>query len=435
MAAESLALNPCYLTDIELQRLHRRFGHPSVHRLHQLLERSGHNVELQALQYLTKYCEHCQKYSRSPGRFAFTLKDDLDFNYNVIIDIMYIEGKPVLHLVDEATRFQAGRWLKNVFAQNVWNQLCLCWIDTYLGPPDLVTADAGKQFMAKEFKQYAANIGIIVKNAPVEAHHSIGMVEYYHGPLRRVYSIITTEIPGIEPDSALQMSFKAINDSVGPNGLVPTLLVFGAYPRMTESDAPSPSITQRAMVMRKAMDEVRKCTASRQVNDALNTWNGPSTTAVHDLPINSPVLVYQERNVGQSGEWKGPYNLLSIQGESVIIELPYGPTKFRSTSIKPYFIDNQEPVSDSIAPTQVPPAEVTPEEIPQTEAPPADIPPIEPAAKPPPAPLASLGSVKRGRGRPKKYPKQANIAAPSDICFLMDEFDVFINKNADAQPA
>ena len=51
------------------------------------------------------------------------------------------------------------------------------------------------------------------------------------------------------------MSFKAINNSVGPNGLVPTLLVFGAYPRMTESDAPAPSITQRVIAMRKAIDE------------------------------------------------------------------------------------------------------------------------------------------------------------------------------------
>ena len=170
---------------------------------------------------------------------------------------MYIKRKPVLHLVDEVTRFQAGRWLKNVSAQNIWDQLCLCWIDKYLGPPDLVTADAGKQFMAKEFKQYTANMGIIVKNALVEAHHSIGMVEHYHGPLRRVYSIITTEIPGIESDSALQMSFKAINNLVGPNGLVLTLLVCGAYPRITESDALSPSIIQRAIAMRKAMDEVR----------------------------------------------------------------------------------------------------------------------------------------------------------------------------------
>jgi hypothetical protein len=38
------------------------------------------------------------------------------------------------------------------------------------------------------------------------------------------------------------MAFKAINDSVGPNGLIPTLLVFGAYLRIVESDAPNPIV-------------------------------------------------------------------------------------------------------------------------------------------------------------------------------------------------
>jgi hypothetical protein len=35
---------------------------------------------------------------------------------------------------------------------------------------------------------------------------------------------------------ALQMAFKAINDTVGLDGLVLTLLVYGAYPQITEHD-------------------------------------------------------------------------------------------------------------------------------------------------------------------------------------------------------
>jgi hypothetical protein len=38
------------------------------------------------------------------------------------------------------------------------------------------------------------------------------------------------------------MAFKVINDLASPKGLVPILLVFGAYPRMVESDAPSPMV-------------------------------------------------------------------------------------------------------------------------------------------------------------------------------------------------
>ena len=97
--------------------------------------------------------------------------------------------------------------------------------------------------MAKKFKQYVTNIGIIIKNIPIEEYHSIDMVKHYHRPLQQVYSIIITEILGIKPELALQIFFKAINNLVGLNGLVFILLVFGAYPRMTELDTPFLSIT------------------------------------------------------------------------------------------------------------------------------------------------------------------------------------------------
>ena len=96
------------------------------------------------------------------------------------------------------------------------------------------------------------------------------------------------------------MAFKAVNDSAGPDGLVPTLLVYGAYPRMSESDKHSPSIAQRAAAIKKAIGEISKLRAKRQVADALNIRNGPSTSAVYILVLNSPVLVWREGNTGQS---------------------------------------------------------------------------------------------------------------------------------------
>jgi hypothetical protein len=77
-----------------------------------------------------------------------------------------------------------------------------------LGPPDIIAHDAGKNFISREFKQYAINMGTVTKSVPVEAHNSIGMVECYHGLLRRVYRIITSEISEINKEMALQMAFK-----------------------------------------------------------------------------------------------------------------------------------------------------------------------------------------------------------------------------------
>ena len=56
----------------------------------------------------------------------------------------------------------------------------------------------------------------------------------------------------------LQMVIKTLNDTAGTNGLVPTLLAFGAYFCMHDLDPPAPNISQRAKAIQKAMIEVRK---------------------------------------------------------------------------------------------------------------------------------------------------------------------------------
>jgi hypothetical protein len=117
-----------------------------------VLERSGHEIKGKTLKHLTRYCYYCQKHGKLSGRFRFTLRKDVDFNYCIIVDIIYIDGAPVLHIVDKDICFQAGRWLSNISIKYTWDTLRACWIDTYLGPPDMIMYDAGKNFISKKFK-------------------------------------------------------------------------------------------------------------------------------------------------------------------------------------------------------------------------------------------------------------------------------------------
>jgi hypothetical protein len=106
-----------YLTETELRQLHRRFGHPAADRLYRVLEKAGCNdVRKDILDKITKFCHQCQMHSKAPGRFKFTIRDDADFNHQIIVDVMYINQKPVLHAVDEATGFHAARFLQNMTA-------------------------------------------------------------------------------------------------------------------------------------------------------------------------------------------------------------------------------------------------------------------------------------------------------------------------------
>jgi hypothetical protein len=53
------------------------------------------------------------------SRFKFSLKDDYEFNYFVVIDIMYLDSKLVFYVIDVFISFQAASFLKDMLARNV----------------------------------------------------------------------------------------------------------------------------------------------------------------------------------------------------------------------------------------------------------------------------------------------------------------------------
>ena len=131
------------------------------------------------------------------------------------------------------------------------------------------------------------------------------------------------------------MAVKAVNDTAGPEGLVPTLLVFGTYPRLSSTSPPSPSIATRANAIKKAMMEVRQLKAKRQISEALATRNGPNTLETLNLPLQSEVKVWREK-IG----WKGPFLLILRDGETYTVKINGKPTNFRTVMVKPYYRDH-----------------------------------------------------------------------------------------------
>ena len=95
------------------------------------------------------------------------------------------------------------------------------------------------------------------------------------------------------------MAFKAINNSTGPNSLIPTLLVFRAYLCIVKSNTSNPTVIKRAAALKKAIEEVKKLKAKHQIADALNIHNRPKTTTIYNLPLNLPILVWREGPIGQ----------------------------------------------------------------------------------------------------------------------------------------
>lgn len=282
----------CMLTSVELHRLYRRIGHFSTYKLTNLQNRSGvDKIEQDTrrrLKTTERVCDACQRYAQKLRQFKFAFPEDKDINHTNYAD----ERKPILHVVDEVTYFQAACWLENMTPKTFWKALRFFWIDVYAGLPVIRSHEDGKPFMGTVFQANADMLRIRTKSSPVELSQSMSIVERYHSPIIRAYNLVRKKALDMDREAVSQLAVKAVHASVRPNSLVPTLLVFGALPRLAlSSHLPSPSTARRSIAPRKATNEVSKLFSSRQLRSVRKSCNGPSVTDVHTTPIGAPVLV------------------------------------------------------------------------------------------------------------------------------------------------
>jgi hypothetical protein len=125
-----------------------------------------------------------------------------------------------------------------------------------LGPPDNIIYNIGKNFVSAEFRQYAKSIIIQVQEMLVKAYNFIRKIERYYIFLQQVYKIIYDELRDTSAKISLQITIKIINDSARPNRIIPILLVFSAYPKITKNSVLSLIITKRTETIRKATKKI-----------------------------------------------------------------------------------------------------------------------------------------------------------------------------------
>ncbi len=105
-----------FYTTKQLLRLHRQFAHSSAEKLYNLLKIAGLDAvgrqTLEKLEGRVSRYEPCQRIRNAQRRFRVTLGQEIvRFNAEAYIDIIYLDSRPVLHIVDSATRFSAARFL------------------------------------------------------------------------------------------------------------------------------------------------------------------------------------------------------------------------------------------------------------------------------------------------------------------------------------
>jgi len=211
-------------------RIRRHFFHASPEQLYAVMRRAKNEdavPETQRLQDVAAACDVCQRLAKEPGRFrAALLERDVIFNRVVLIYLMFLKGRAVLHIFDKDTLFSAATFLRDgQSTAAVWDAYKSVWVTKYAGHSNHIHVDAGTQLQSAEWKALLHAAGVQVYDSGVESHNSLGAGERYHAYLHNLHNRVSADRPGISPDMALALAVFVVNQTAGPGGLSPMLLL------------------------------------------------------------------------------------------------------------------------------------------------------------------------------------------------------------------
>lgn len=111
-------------------------------------------------------------------------------------------------------------------------------------------------------------------------------------------------MPSVDPDIALKLTVKAMNDTLNSEGLVPSILVFGLLTRFLPTSNSLLSHADRMEAMEIARLEMTGITAQLRIRQTLRSKLQPATK--YHVEPGDQVYVHHERE----GKSCGPHKVL-----------------------------------------------------------------------------------------------------------------------------
>jgi hypothetical protein len=76
------------------------------------------------------------------------------------MDVFFVSGDPVLHIVDAGTRFSVARYISSQSVSAIWRQFLICWCYTFTGAPRTLIWDQATSSNSAEMASNCASIGV-----------------------------------------------------------------------------------------------------------------------------------------------------------------------------------------------------------------------------------------------------------------------------------
>lgn len=125
------------MTTNELHHINRSFGHPSLKATAELLKNakwgSLQNETKVSLKEIEMECTPSRHTRTKSRNFKLAIRSKaIKFNHHLRVDTMFIDERPVVHIVDESTHFPAARFIQNQNTSTIRKSIQQMWYLTYI---------------------------------------------------------------------------------------------------------------------------------------------------------------------------------------------------------------------------------------------------------------------------------------------------------------
>lgn len=215
------------------------------------------------------------------------------------------------------------------------------FFNLYVGLSDEILTDEGSQLVSKQFHQLAAGSKISLRHTSVESHNFLGLCEHYNQPLRLTYEKIRFYYPNISKKLVHPWAIRATNDTKGPEGLVPTTLVFKIISIVDKT--PFPNCSDRGKVINAARKRMQELMAAVKFKYALQHKFPSAADRTYNICGQVPVyrkkkLKKSNTNIRKNGFWAGRFPIVSIDKKTIFVDTNErdGPKPFSVQQLKPF---------------------------------------------------------------------------------------------------
>jgi hypothetical protein len=98
-----------------------------------------------------------ERLQASATRFMAAFPTQYGLGEEISVDLMSLNGKTALHVVDSSTLYSSAAFLPSETAVGVWQALMMCWVTYLPGFPRTIRRDSGPQFASESVPTRASS--------------------------------------------------------------------------------------------------------------------------------------------------------------------------------------------------------------------------------------------------------------------------------------